>query len=165
MELFRNALTKLEKSKTFKDWKKKNPKCYLSSGFVIIEKEQSPWKAGYYDEKTNKITSFAIGKKIVIEPSDKLFQKKKVKIDKIDMKKLIVELPSAVVVANNLQQTEYKEEMPMKIIAVLQNSDANQIWNLIFITQKFNTLNIRINTENGDIVDHKIASIMDFKKE
>ena len=165
MELFRDALKRLEKSKLFKDWKKKNKGSYLSSGFAIVEKEQSPWKAGYYDSKTNKIASFVIDKKVNLEPEGDIFQKKKVKIDEIDLHKLLVELPQAVVIGNNLQQEKYKGDNPIKIIAILQNIGKQQIWNLIFVTQKFNTLNIRVDTENGDIIDHKIASIMDFKKD
>lgn len=164
MELFRDALKRLEKSKLFKDWKKKNPKCYLSSGFVIIEKNQSPWKAGYYNKAKNKITSFVIDKKISLEGEEDIFQKKKEKINEIDIHKLLVELPNAVVIGNNLQQEKYKGNEPVKIIAILQNVGKKQIWNLIFVTQKMNTLNIRVDTENGDILEHKIASIMDMRK-
>ena len=163
MELFSKAVERLKKSKEFKDWKKKNPKCYLSSGFVIVEKEQGPWKAGYYDEKANKITSFLIADKIVVEGVEELFQKKKQKIYEIDFKKLDIELPQAIVIASNLQQEKYKDDLPMKIIAVIQNTQDYQMWNLIFITQKFNTLNIKVNSDDGKVMEHKITSIMDFR--
>ena len=165
MELFKEAFGRLEKSKEFKDWKKKNKDCYLTSGFVIVEKEQGPWKAGYYDEKKNNVTSFIIDKEISIEPAEEIFQKKKVKIKKLDVKKVLVDLPQAIVVASNLQQEEYKEDSPLKIIAILQNMSLGQVWNLVFITQKFNTLNIKIDTKEGKVLEHKIASIMSFKKE
>ena len=160
MELFKEAIKRLEGSKEFKAWKKNNKECYLSSGFVIVEKKQEPWKAGYYDEKENKIVSFIIDKKITIEPAEKLFQKKKLKIKKVNVDEVMVSLPQAIVVANNLQQEKYKQDSPLKIIAIVQNGDAGHIWNLILITQNFNTLNIKIDCKEGKILEQDRKSVV-----
>jgi hypothetical protein len=164
MELFSKAVERLENSNEFKAWRKKHKKDYLSSGFVIVEKEQSPWKAGYYDKKKNKITSFVIGEKVEIEPEEEIFQKEKVEIKSIDLDSLNVDLPEAIVLAGNFQKDNYKGEEPVKIIAILQNIDSGQIWNIIFITQKFNTLNIKVDCHEGKIIGHNLTSMMNFIK-
>lgn len=164
MELFKDAHKRLLKSKEFKDWKKKHKDCYLSSGFVIVEKEQGPWKAAYYDKKKNKVTSFVMADKIEIEKEEEIFQKEKKEVNEVDMEKVKFELPQAIVMADNLQKKKYKGDDPVKIIAILQNLDTGQVWNLIYITQKFNTLNIKVDSSEGKIVEDKIASIMDFRK-
>lgn len=164
MELFSKAVERLENSNEFKAWRKKHKKDYLSSGFVIVEQKQSPWKAGYYDKKKNKITSFVIGEKVEIEPEEEIFQKEKSEIKGLELDKINVEIPEAIVLAGNFQKDKYKGEEPVKIIAILQNIDSGQIWNLIFITQKMNTLNIKIDCDEGKVIEHQLASMMNFIK-
>jgi len=56
--------------------------------------------------------------------------------------------------------------MPVKIIAILQNlENLGNVWNLTFVIAAFNTLNMKINAENGKIVEHKLSSILSFKKD
>ena len=163
MDVFKDAVKKLEESQIFKDWKKEHKDAYLTSGFSIVEKTQGPWKASYYEESKNKMTSFTIDTEITKEPDEEIFQKVKSKIKGLKLEDVHIELPQAIVLGTNFQKENYKGEDPIKIIAVLQYKD-RQIWNLIFISQRFNTLSIRIDTKEGKIVDHKISSILDFKK-
>lgn len=166
MELFRKAIEKLEKSEEFKEWKKNHKDCYLTSGFAVVSQEQSPWKAAYYNDESKKATSFVIDKKIIIEPEEDILQKEQKKPKKIEIEKLSVDLPQAIVAANNLQKEKYKGDDPIKIMAIVQNDDNfSLIWNMILVTQKMNALNIKIDANEGKVVEHKIESIMNFRKE
>lgn len=164
MKLFKETLKTLESSKEFKDWRKKNPTAYLSYGFFAIEEVDTAWKIGYYHKNNNKITSFTVGKKIKLESDEEPFKKEKSKVEKIDLKKLKFDLAEALVIANELQKEEFATENPRKVIAILQTLDVGQVWNITFLTQSFNTLNFKIKSENGRVMEKKLAPLFGFDK-
>ncbi len=164
MQLFKEALGVLEKSKEFKDWKKKNPNAYLSHGFTVIEQDGDEWKIGYYQEKNNKITSFNIGEKITVEPEEEVFKKDKTKVGALDLKKIRLDLSKAVETAVNLQKEEFSTESPTKIIAIVQNLKVGQVWNITFITQSFNSLNFKIKSDSGKILEKKLSPLFELGK-
>lgn len=165
MLLFKEALDILERSKEFKEWRKGNPKAYLSYGFLVIEEQNDNWKIGYYHKGEDKITSFDVGKgKIAIEPESEVFKRKETKVEGLDLKKIKYDLADAVTIANNLQKEEFATENPQKIIAILQKLDVGQVWNITFLTQNFNTLNFKIKSETGRVLEKKMSNLMEFRK-
>ncbi|MBW2981796.1 hypothetical protein KY343_02845 [Candidatus Woesearchaeota archaeon] len=164
MILFKDALKVLEKSSEFKNWKKKNPNTYLSYGFYVIENIDVNWKIGYYDNKKDKLTSFDVGSKIKIEPDEEVFKKKEKKVEKLDLNDIKLDIGDAISIAQGLQEEEYATEKPTKIIAILQKIDVGQVWNITYLTQNFNTLNFKIKTETGRVLEKKLTSLMEFKK-
>jgi hypothetical protein len=161
---FKDALKILEESSEFRSWRKKNPKTYLSYGFYVIDNEDVNWKIGYYDGKKDKLTSFDVGSKIKIEPDEEVFQAKKKKVEKLDLEKVKFDLADAVGIAKNLQEEEFVTENPTRIIAILQKIEVGQVWNITCLTQNFNTLNFKIKTETGRVLEKKLTSLMQFKK-
>ena len=103
-------------------------------------------------------------KEITIDPVDKAFQKEEKKVERIDLNALKLTLADAVNIAKELQQQEYATENPKKIIAIIQKIDSNQIWNITFLTQSFNTLNIKINSNSGKIIDKKLQPLFGMDK-
>ena len=164
MQQFKEAVGILKKSNEFKEWKKKNPDTYLSYGFFVLEQTNSGWKIGYYHKKDDKITSFNIGKKVNIEPESEIFKKPETKVEKLDEKKVKLDLADAITIANSLQKEEYAGEDPQKIIAILQTLKMGQVWNITFVTKSFNTLNFKIKSENGRVLDKKLTSLFEFRK-
>ena len=60
---------------------------------------------------------------------------------------------------------EENEQIIKKKIAKLQNlEEFGNIWNITYITLAFNTLNIKINPENGEILNHNLESLMNLIK-
>jgi DNA polymerase III alpha subunit len=164
MKQFKEALGVLKKSKEFKDWKKQNPKSYLSYAFFIVEDNESNWKIGYYHKKHEKVVSFDVGDKIKIEPEQEVLQKKKKVVEKIDLAKVKHDFSDAVTIAVNTQQEEYATESPKKIFAILQTLDKKQVWNITFLTQSYNTLNFKIKSDNLKIVEKKLQPLFQFDK-
>ncbi len=39
------------------------------------------------------------------------------------------------------------------------------IWNITYVTEAFNTLNMKIDAENGRVLEHNLASVFSFRKE
>ena len=165
MQQFKEALKVLEKSKEFNAWKKKNPETYLSYGFFVVEDVDNRWKIGYYHKKHDKVTSFNVGEKITIEPEEEVFRKEeKQKVERLDLNKVKFDLAEAVAIANDVQQEEFATEAPRKIIAILQKLPKGQVWNVTFLTQSFNTLNFKIKSDNGRVVEKKLQPLFQFEK-
>jgi len=164
MILFKDALKILEKSSEFKNWKKKNPNTYLSYGFYVIENEDVNWKIGYYDSRKDKLTSFDVGSKIKIEPDEEVFKEKEKKVEKLNLEDIKLDLGDAISIAQELQEEEFATEKPTKIIAILQKIDTGQVWNITYLTQNFNTLNFKIKTETGRVLEKKLNPLMEFRK-
>ena len=91
---------------------------------------------------------------------------KKKQESKIDLNKVKLSFAEIIDLASEFQKEKYPKEESNKIIAILQNLEKfGNVWNLTFITESFKTLNIKVNTENGKIVEHKLSSIFEFRKE
>ena len=158
MKPFKPSLKTLENSKEFKDWKKENTDTYLSYGFLMPTSSKD-WKIGYYHKKDNKITSFNVGEMITTEPESEIFKKDETKVNKIDLKKLKFEVDKAIEIAKKFQEEKYKNDVPNKTIIILQNLEIGQIWNITYLTLTLKSLNIKINTENEKVLEHKSTSL------
>lgn len=55
------------------------------------------------------------------------------------------------------------QEIPSKKIFILQQKES-PIWNITYLTQSLNILNMKINAETGQIIEEKIESAMNFQK-
>lgn len=164
MKTFKKCLDELKNSKEFKNWKKKNPKTFLSYGFIIIPKETC-WKAGFYHPGKDVITSFIINDKIKIEQEEQIFKPEKMHVNKLDIKKIKTNHKQALKTAEKLQKQKYKNHNPIKTILILQNLEKQgTIWNITYITQTLETLNIKISAQTGKILEHKLVKLFEFKK-
>lgn len=163
MRLFKESLKILENSKEFKEWKKENPDTYLSYGFLMPSSSKD-WKIGYYHKKENKITSFNVGEMITTEPESEIFKKDETEVNKIDLKKIEFDVDKALEIAKKFQEENYKNDVPNKTIIILQNLKIGQIWNITYITLTLKSLNIKLDTEKGEVLEHKSTSLFEFKK-
>src|SRR3989338_3472405 len=167
MEL-EQALGKLEKDREFNRWKKSKTDSYFSYAFrMLMDSEENNWQIGYYDKTADKITTFVVGDNSVeMNPEEEVFKKESMEVLPIDKKNVKLGLNNIVDAAKSFQHKKYPHDMPVKIIAILQNlENLGNVWNLTFVTAAFNTLNMKINAENGKIVEHKLSSILSFKKD
>ena len=163
MEL-KEALSRLEKSPEFKEWMKKNKDDYFSYAFCELNIEE--WQIGYYDKSKDKIITFIVNEKIKTMPMDDVFKEPGAKVNKVDLNKVKLTFSEVIDKAAEFQKKKYPKEEANKIIAILQNLKGfGNIWNLTFITKTFNTLNIKINAENGKVLGHKLSSIFDLRQE
>ena len=167
MEL-KSILNKLKKSKDFRMWEKNNANTFFSYAFKILKEENfDGWQIGFYNKDNDKITTFSVNKdKIQINQEDDVFKKPDISVNKINMEKLKLPFEKIFQKAEAFKGKNYPKETEEKIIVILQNLDSfGNIWNITYITKSFNTLNIKVNAENGEILQHKLSSIFAFRKE
>ena len=157
------ALKKLNNSSEFTEWQNMHKNSYLSYGFIMIASDvQEDWQLGYYNPSNDTLTSFSIGSTIIQNPDAEIF-KNKTKVQKLNIDKVKVTLDKALHKSEKLQKEKYSGHDPLKKIVILQNLDMGQVWNITYITQTFKTLNIKINSETGEIVKYDLIDL--FKVE
>lgn len=163
MEL-KKALSNLEESFEFKEWREKNKDGYFSYAFYELNIDK--WQIGYYDKKEDNITTFIINNGVKIMPHEEVFKKPDTKVNEIDLNKVKLTFAKIIDKASKFQKKKYPKEEASKIIVILQNLEGfGNVWNITFVTKAFNTLNMKLSVENGKVLDHKLSSVFDFRKE
>ncbi len=162
-----DVLANLESHQEFADWKKKNSSCYLAHAFLMMDKaNENTWQVGYYNPKTDMMTTFILeGDKLQISPEMNIFKRPGCTVDALDPKKVKIGSVQAIECAEQVVSENYPKISPIKMFFIIQNvKDEGHIYNVTFITQDFQAANIRISTETGKVLCHKIEKILDFKK-
>jgi hypothetical protein len=163
-----DTLNKLKSDEIFNEFKKNNKYAYFSYGFKIMgEKDLDGWQLGFYTKDNDKVTTFTVSRdKIEVNPEEEVFKKPSMKVNEINLEKIKLPLEQIMDKANEFKKKNYPNEIDQKIIVIVQNLEGfGDIWNITFITKAFNTLNIKISTEDGKILKHNLSSVFDFKKE
>ncbi len=161
---FKTALKKLKNSSKFKKWIFKNKKSYLTYAFTMIENsEKSEWQIGYYDKKLDKVTVFTINNNIEINPEQDIFKKPGTAVKKINLKDVKFSLDKVLKKAQTIKEKKYPKELVTKTIAILQNIELGQLWNITLITSSLNTINIKIDAKTGKTIKHEFVSLFQFK--
>ena len=159
MLTFKESLKKLENSKEFKEFMKKNENVFLCNGFVILENGVGDWQIDFYDDLNDKLMSFTLKGKIMKRESE-AFKNEKIKISELDAEKVKIELKNALDNIKELMDKKYSNESVTKTIVILQNYKKKNIWNITHITTSFKTLNVKLNAENGKIISEDLKSVI-----
>ncbi|MBW2974910.1 hypothetical protein KY366_04295 [Candidatus Woesearchaeota archaeon] len=159
-----NVLKRLEESKSFKEWEKKNKQSFLAHVFKMLDDaNKDDWQVGYYN-KDDTITTFIITPQdIRIAETENIFKRPEAKIKKLEKEKIKVDITNALQTAEKIQTTEYAQETPFKIITILQKLDMGQVYNITYITQSFKVLNLKIDCSDGKVLEKKLSSLMEFR--
>ena len=166
MEL-KQAFDKLILSLNFKNWKKENKDTYFSYAFRIPQEMPNEWQLGFYNKANDRITTFVMnGEDISIRPEEEVFKKEGMKVYEVNLDKVKITFENAMDKASEFQADNYPKDKSLKTIAILQNIDKfGIIWNITYITEAFNTLNMKIDASNGKVIEHNLTSIISFRKE
>ncbi len=161
------ALEKLEKDPDFKKWKHKSKNTYFSYAFKIPqEMGLNDWQLGFYDNKKDKITTFVMtGDNISIRAEEDIFKEEETKVNEVRIDKIKIALDKAIEKTNEFQEKNFPHDKSIKTIAILQNiPELGNVWNITYVTEKFNTLNMKVDASSGKVVEHNIASVFDFRQ-
>jgi len=160
------SVKKLENSAEFKKFKKENKEAFLTHVFYMLdEANRNAVQLGYYNKPKDRITTFIVeGSNIIKNPEAEVFKEQETVMNPLDLGKVKLDVNEAIKIADRLQHEKYKEEVPVKRIAILQHLPVGQVWNITFVTQTFKTLNIKVDAGTGKIVSDKLLSIVEFGK-
>jgi hypothetical protein len=160
-----DALNKLENSEEFNDWKIENDDSFLVHFFIMdSDNVNKEWQIGYYNPKTDMIVTFVVNDEtITLNPETEVFKEHK-GIKPLDVNLVSINFDQAKDIAKRVQEQKYSVHLPLKKIFILQNIEAGHVWNVTYITQSFKTLNIKVDSENGDIVEDNLVEVFSFDK-
>ena len=165
---FKAALKKLENSSKFKSWKKQNKDSYFSYSFKIHqEMKEDEWQLGFYNKKNDKIATFVVnGSNVEIKPEEDVFKKEGMKVNEVRPSNIKIAFDNALGKASEFQEKSFPKDKSAKTIAILQNlPELGNIWNITYVTETFNTLNMKIDAATGKVLEHSLSSIFSFRKE
>lgn len=157
-------LGKLFDSDDYRDYKKKYTDSYLVHVFFSKAKSVDIIEAGYYNIKDGSITSFKLGKEILLSSTEMPLKdnNSKSSIKELDLKKVNYGFNDALSAALKLQKEKYPKESALKEIIVLQDLGDGPLYNITFITSTFKTLNIKINAKTLDTLSHDLVPLIQF---
>ncbi len=160
---FSEFLKKVEGSKEFSEFKKKNPEAYLCAGFFVLDFEggKNMDQIDFYIPKIKKIATFLIDENVKMKLSETLKEKKplekltgKIKIDLESLKGIVEDE-----MKNRTITAEIK-----KIIAVIQNVEGKPIWILNCMTSSLGLLKVKVDDSDSSILEFEKLNMMDFIK-
>ena len=164
---FKQAFEKLKQSKEFKNWNKKHTNLFLSCAFKTLEEnKEQPWQLGFYHESTDKMVTFIVDEdEIEMQEEDEIFKKPGTEVIPLEIERVKIPFKKILYKTKDFQKKKYSKELINKTIAILQNlEEYGTVWNITYLTHSFNTLNIKVNAENGKIMHHSIDALMSFTK-
>lgn len=159
MDLF-EIIRKVEMSKDFKAFKKGNPGAYFCAAFFIIDYETSTEKKqlDYFVSSTDVMT-FAINQEGTEITPAKAELPKKEKIPAIGMQAVKLNEDQAIEIAK--KESEIGEFT--KIIAVLQNLEGKDIWNLSCM-KGLQMMRYHVSASDGKVIKKEKINLMDMMK-
>ena len=157
--MINNEYKKLINSKEFKKWRLKYKDPYLSSCVLINEMgTKELWHFDFYVPKSNKITTFVMDEDIIINENQKIFEQSHKKLKEVDLSNIKFDLNKV----NEFIEKEFKSIKIIKKIIILQNINT-MVWNVSLLGADFNLHNIKIDVNNGKVLDKSATSMLQFK--
>lgn len=164
----KKQLEKLQQSEEFKSSKEKG---YLCSVFIMVDfsilknKEQNQklaWQFDFYNKEKDTITSYISEPEIkkvndesevYKEEKEKILQELKLTSNFIEFEKILSTAESSLI---------EQKETPNKTIIILQINNSKPLWNLSFVTNNFNLINIKIDALNSEILENKKVELLNW---
>lgn len=162
---FKNAWQTVLDSQKYQDWKQEHQETTFSYAFTTVEKEISKdWQIGFYDKNEDKITTFSIlNGEVVDYRTDEVFKQPGSQMLEIELTKVKLSIDEILKLVDEFIKKEYSNEIVNRKIMILQNLPGlGTIWNITLISLTFNSINIKISADTGDIKEHKLSSLKDF---
>ena len=105
-----HALSEVERSSSFKSWKAKHKSAYLSHAFKMFEDDHKEWQLGFYEPKTEKITTFLeTPEKVSLRPAEEVFKKEE-HVEKLTLPSNILPLSEVLVRTSQFQEQHYPKD-------------------------------------------------------
>lgn len=158
---FSHYLSRVEESKEFKDFRKKNKKAHLCAGFFVLDFETGKnMHQVDYCLPNRRIATFILDEGVNFKISEQAIKKELPEISKnaeldLDALKGIVE---------DEMKNHTVTEQVKKIIAILHVLDNKLVWNLQCILSGLEILNIHIDDSDGSILKFEKHSLLEMIK-
>ncbi|NOZ80808.1 MAG: hypothetical protein GXP63_03985 [DPANN group archaeon] len=156
---------RLQKAEVFLDFQKEHPDAYLAHAFIMADQDAwSEWQLGYYLKGKDTISTFFMDDEITQSPASEIFKKDKRPLGGLELDKVNFTLDKALEKARALLKKDHAGEIITKTLVILQTLEQGQVFNITFVSQAFNTINVKLATDSLDVKQVKKQSLLDMGK-
>jgi len=157
---FKELFSKIKDAEEFKKFKKDNPDAFLYAAFFVISDKIEQKQLDFY-KGNGKVETFIFnedekGKEILTVKTEDAV--KQADISPID-EKIKIDIDKIEEIAKN--EAEKEGLAVNKIIAILQNNNGNQIWNLTVLLPNMYMLRMHIDMD-GNVIERKKGTVFDI---
>lgn len=163
----KKAHEKLVNHKVYKDWRAKNSEPYLAHAFVMLHQNYHPnWQFGYYSPEKDSVATFVISEDdVTFNPETEVFKDPDKKVLELTLSNVKKSFDEAYTIAEQVCKEKCSGQPINSTIAVLQNLHEHGIvWNMTLVTLAFNTVNVKVDANTGEIKSIKVDSLMSLGK-
>jgi hypothetical protein len=161
---FAEAIQKLESNSKYSEWKKENPKSYLTYCFFMASPDiKEEWQLGCYNPDRDTITAFSVGDEIIINPESEIF-KDDTNVLELAPEKVKIGLDEARAIVKKIQQEKYSAHKSVREMIILQSLKIGQVWNITIITNTYRTLNVKIDSATGAVLKDELIELFQVDK-
>lgn len=154
---------KLSKSKEFSEFKKKYSDSYLIAGFFVLDFEggANMHQIDYYIPSIKKVAAFTLDKGVTLQILDPVNSSKAPNELNLNTK---IDLDALEGILHDEMRNRNMSEDIRKIIAVIQNVDGKNIWNLSCVLTGMEILKSHIDDNSKTILKIEKMSMVDLIK-
>ncbi len=164
--MFKEKYDSLLKSKVFSEFSEKHPSAYFVHAFYLQDDlNKDSIHLGFYDSEEDRLFTFVYDKEeLSIRAEKEIFREESKKLVQVDMSKVALDIDDASRLVDEFQKKQYPNIKPFKKIFILQSLPIGQVWNVTFVLQDFKTLNIKMDSSTGEVLEHNLLSIISMDK-
>jgi len=154
----KDTVNEVLNSDVYKNWASENSGFYLVHVFYMTGQAT---QVGFYNKDADRIVTFTVHDGVTLNPASEVFKDSPV-IELLELDNVKVDREQALEKAKELRVEHYPNEQTDKEIVILQVHENKLMYNITYFTKSFKTLNIKIDAGNGEVLDHKLSSLVSF---
>lgn len=156
----------VEACDAFAAWKLKHEHSFLAHLYFSPEDlANHTCQLGYFDPDAQLMISFFVeGDTLIDHKETDDFVRTKDPILPLELPSLKILPDAALALAKKCQQEKYPNSLPIKTFVIIQHLALGQIYNITFVTRAFTTLNIRLSTSTGKVLESSLQSLVHYDK-
>lgn len=160
--MFKEKFMQLLQEKEFLAFRKDHQSAYLTHVFYLADDlNKQDMQFGFYDPEQDHITTFVFEHDFLSVREEKdIFRQDKQKLVPVDDARILIDVDDVLRIVNAFQKEHYPKAQSMKKILILQTLPLGTVWNVTFVLHTFQTLNMKVNAETGDVKEHTCISLI-----
>ena len=159
-------LDKVSRTQSYRNWKAQHPHSFLSHFFCQVDAHcvsLSEWEVGFYNTQNDKIIVF-IPSIANFRVEDEVFKRDTEKVEELQVDKVKITLEQAQKIFHENLPLYFPKELLGNGFITLQTMKNQTFWNFTFLTKTIKFVNLKIDGNDGKILEHNVVEVIDKGK-
>lgn len=158
-------LSLLGKTYSFQSWQKEFSQSFLCHFFCPLENDfqaKTDWDIGYFNPQNEKITVFSHrgNSNFIIQPEEEVFKKENTTIKTLEMDKVKFSFGQVAVRLKEKMSLLFPKQQLKDGFVILQTVAGKTLWNITFLSEALQFLNLKIAAEDGTISSYQAVDLL-----